>query len=499
MLTLYTKKVIWIILLLLILSHKVFPGVSDERKKLKRFLQSIEVKTTGLYQSFTGTANWIEDVRFLEIPLMRTEKGYLDSQAFLYDNALVLIAMIDMEDYEKAEYMLHLFEDNFSLRKNNCLGLFNAYDVTMFDHYFYTKPGKYNQLVMGIDGDRIHIGPNIWVGLAAQFYYFRTRSLLFVDFVMKMFNWARDFTHYTLPQGERGAPSMGYGWGPDWQKVFSTENIIDYYAFLKNCLAMVNMKDNRVLAIMKKNDISFKDIEKEKLATQNWFKRIAWNQRGTFNRGGYGPTKVKGKWEYVVDTLEALDVNSWAICGIGPEDLDRMGIDPIELVRQAEDKFRVEVMVQGEKFWGFDFTIKEAYSQRRDQPMIWWEGTGQMALDYNMLADYAVGRSENRAAESFLKKYRFYVDEMNRYIDLITRSENNELPYVSHIIKDKQFVYAFNDWWPLARSSRIGNGLAGSFSEEKKYRFVFCISSTLWRYFAMIGLNPFDATVPRIE
>ena len=154
------KHIVWIILLLFVFSDQGLSSVSEEREKLKKFLRSIEVKKTGLYQSFTGTANWIEDVRFLEIPLMRTERGYLDRQAFLYDNALVLIALIDLEDFAKAKYMLHLFEDNFSLKKNNCLGLFNAYDVTTFDYYFYTKPGKYNQLVMGIDGDRIHIGPN---------------------------------------------------------------------------------------------------------------------------------------------------------------------------------------------------------------------------------------------------------------------------------------------------------------------------------------------------
>lgn len=487
------KRISVIILFIFLSIHTGSGNLQKHRNNIEDFLNSIQSKTTGLFNSFQNTATWIEDNRFYpKIPLMRTAKGYLDSQAFLYDNCLCIIALIDLERFKMAATILSTLEDNFFVSKNGNQGLFNSYVSTHFDYFFYTRPGVYNYLVMGIDGDRIHLGPNTWVGYAAQLYYFRTYSVEFVDFVFKMFLWAKnELAHYRLPNGNIGAPCMGFGWGAPWPKIFSTENIIDYYAFLDNTIKIIEKRDRRVLRIMKKNNITLNDVIREKNKTEDHLRQIGYNQRGTFNRGGFGPTPDGG---YTVDTVEALDVNSWAVPALGCDKLKDMGCDPVELMRNCERKFRVKNTIQGRDYYGFDFTTTKGYVGKRQGPIIWWEGTGEMVLAYHLVAEWAEKKHREKDAEECREKYHFYLDQMDSFSDDVMDSSCYELPYVAYRIKEKEVSYTFNDWWPIARASRSGQDLLSSEGEEP---WVICISSTLWRYFGAAKFNPFDADCPR--
>ena len=462
-----------------------------ENLKVTEYLDSINNKETGLFESFVGSAHFIEDVRFPQIPMMRTADGYLDNQAFTYDQALCLIAMIHMGQLDRTKEILKVYESNFMIPKNGKRGLFTSYMADKFDYYFPSPSGEFNTMILGIDGDRIHVGPAVWIGLAAQHYYFRTRASDFIDFTVKMFLWARSMPHYTLKDGSNGSIAMGYGWGAPWEKIYSTENILDYYAFLKNLLAMVEQDDERIMRNLSVNNLGISDIEEEVTNTENWFQQIGYNKRGTFSRGGFGPTE---DGSFTIDQLDVLDVNSWAFSAIGPETMDKLGFDPFLISENTEKRFGVSVIEKGKKYSGFDFGAKESYSKRRDESMIWWEGTGHMAVAYKLLAEYAQKKGDENLAYWLFEKHKFYLDEMTRFSDDLIQRDSGRLPYVSKLIKDKEISYVFDDWWPIARSNEP------SVSEQKitpvsfEGRYVISIASTLWRYFGAAGLNPFDAT-----
>lgn len=474
-------------------SHKkasVFDNKSDmaeENQKLAEYLISINNRETGMFESFVGSAHFIEDVRYEEMPMMKTAKGYLDDQAFTYDQALAIIALLNMGQADKAREMLNIYEANFGIPKNGYYGLFTSYMCDKFDYYFPSPSGEFNTLILGIDGDRIHVGPVMWVGIAAQHHFYKTKSAEFVDFIIKMFLWARELPHYKLKDGSDGSVCMGHGWGVPWEKVFSTENILDYYSFLQNLHAMIKADDDRVIRNMQINNISVTDVEEEIRCTERWFKEVGYNKRGTFSRGGFGPTD-DGK--YTIDELDVLDVNSWAFTAIGPANLERLGIDPFKLAENAESRFGVSVFAQGKKYSGFDFGSKESYSRKRSEPLIWWEGTGHMVVAYKVLADYAYEKQDKNLAYWLFEKHKFYLNEMTRFSDDLIQRDSGQLPYVSKLLSENEISYVFDDWWPIARSEHAAQKITPA-SVEGKY--VISIASTLWRYFGAAGLNPFDA------
>ncbi|MDD5066687.1 MAG: hypothetical protein PHF84_06530 [bacterium] len=457
---------------------------ADEKGRLLRYLSSVESRNTGLYESYQNTACSIEDMRFIsEIPLMRTENGYLDNLGFLYDNALCLMALMDTGELAKAEKLLEVFQDNFFMNKNGLSGLYNAYYIGNHDYFFYTKPEKYNLLVMGLDGNRIYFKSNIFIGLAAQYHYSYTSSPAFLDFIMKIYRWTEKIRCIVLPNETDGPLAMGYGPGLEAERIFLTENILDHYAFLKILITMMETGDKNVVSAAERNNVSLEAVEQKRNNILYWIKYEAFNERGTFNRGATGPD-VNG--DYAIDTVEALDVNTAGILALGPQELMNIGTDPYSLMETIEKKFKVSVKVKGQTYSGFDFTTTLGYHLKRSRPMIWWEGTAQMCLCCRIMAQYASSQGQADLAEQYNRKYRFYLKQMDLFSRNAVRSPWTALPYVSELVDKNTILYSFNDLWSIPRGRTDQNAVTG----KKEPRYVISLSSTLWRYFAATGLNP---------
>ena len=475
--------IIRIFLYLLIFSSFSFSSanITKERLNISLYLDSVKSSTTQLYRSYgPETARYIKDSRFPNKPVyLSTVKGYLDHESFTYDNGASIIALIDCRQFNKARKLLTILSDNFSVLKNGKTGLFNSYNMNNFNYFFPTVSGRMNLLRMGIDGSLIHLGPNIFIALAAQHYYFKTASVKFVEYLIKVFKWVQTFIHLKWPDNRSGGPSMGWGWGRRWQEIFSTENIIDYYAYILNMIRMHQTGDKNILRIMKNSSFSIKQAIEIKSNIDLWLKYFLFNQRGTFNRGARKTTVKSGKNIYSIDITEALDVNTFAVCGIGIKNLINMGIDPFKLILNTENKFKVSVETkEGKKFTGFEFTTKSGYEKKRSFPLIWWEGTAGMALACKLLSDYALKNKNKEKSKKFRIKYNFYMKEMNRFSKQIMKSKYMELPYVHKAIGPKEDVHPYNNSWSLPRGITNNSHL-------------YSTASTVWRYFAAVGLNPF--------
>jgi hypothetical protein len=461
-----------LLVLFLCCSSPVFSGPQGDRpgeKEILRFLRSFEAGETGLFRSYSHTAWSIDDPRFSPPVFMRTTSGYLDDDAFTYDQAVAIVCLIYCGESEKAKRLLKIFEDNFDMEKNGRRGLLNSYVASRFDCFFPAPSGEKDLLCLGVDGNRIHLGPNAWMGLASEHYYASAKDPQALRFALKIFTWAKGLHHYPMPDGSRGAVSMGFGWGPDWENIYSTENNLDYYAFLKN-LAEIYDNVTTSRAVFSDMKVSLEDVKKERSDVEKWLLQVAWNKRGTFNRGAHPD----------VDTVEALDCNTWALCSLGPSYLESRGIDPKGILGGMEKKFAVEIDHAGQKFSGFDFTDKDSYDAKRDRKVIWWEGTSQAALCFRIMADHLSERA-SPGAEEFLKKYSFYINEMRRLKQSL-KTESGAMPYITPPVGEKEVIYYFEDWWPAVRS--------------KNGKVSISLVSTVWNFFAEAGFNPFELRFP---
>lgn len=450
--------------------------LQSEKEKIKTFLKTLESRETGLYQSYTNTAHNIEDAHSSPIIFMPTVAGYLDDQAFTYDQALAILVLIHAGEYDKARYLLSVFTDNFMTEKNGHLGLLNSYTLSNFDYFIPTRSGKRRLLCMGIDGDRIHVGPNMWIGLGFLQYYAHTGSPEFLPCALEMFKWTRSLNHYEMPDGTPGGVSMGYGWGTQWNHVFSTENNISYYVFILNLIKIYEGSSRNIRDIYLSCGVDIQELRKEKKYIHNWLIHVGYNKRGTFNRGAnlYDDP----------DTVEALDCTSWAIAAFGPKSLEKMGIDILKLIEKSEKKFLVSDTFNGKVFKGFDFTDQNGYIEKRQHGIIWFEGTGHMALAYRILSDYYAKKNEKELARAFDKKYRFFLNEMERFMS-VAAADLYGLPCTSREVEQDKIAYSFSDWCPIVRT--------------EKGKYSLSLSSTIWYYFAVTGFNPFDISMPSKE
>jgi hypothetical protein len=192
--------------------------------KTASFFDKQTSSVNGLVESFRGTSVYSYD--FFSKAFILGSGGVLDAQSFIYDGAIASIAYLAAGQYKKTASILKVYQREFYCSKGDNIGLYNAYKTDV--------PRKRWGLTAGIDGNRTHLGPNIWVTISALQYTAITGKLDFLPFIIDMLKWAEGIKHYQFSNGELGAASMGYGWQPpDWSKIYSTENVVDHYAALK--------------------------------------------------------------------------------------------------------------------------------------------------------------------------------------------------------------------------------------------------------------------------
>jgi hypothetical protein len=451
---------------------EVFPGdyISKEYRNsfispaLQKKFYKVEVQTlqffdrqrsdvNGLIESFRGSSRYAYDLFTKAFTFGRG--GVLDAQSFTYDGAIVALCYLISGQTKKVTDILDAYQADFYVAKNGEIGLYNSYATDREPNGGYP---------MGIDG-RIHLGPNMWVAIAALQYSAITGDLRYLGFVIDMMKWVYSLKHYRFTDGQRGGVSMGFGWGPDWSQVFSTENNIDYYAVLKMLEEIYYSKNAEAKSIFERKNFSSKDIDKALNGLTRWFKEVAYDPNKKYLIMGYNE---KGP-----DKIPALDTVSWAIAGIGPENLLKMGINPLKLMEFAEMNFRVTDIINGVRVEGYDFTSSKV--RRNDISMVWMEGTGFHTVTFQIMSKYAEKIGMKNKAEEFRFRAVKYSEELER-VSILVNFMDNALPYTSKNPKEKEVLITFLDEWEIPRGN---DG-----------QWVASASSTGWRYLALTGFNP---------
>ena len=451
---------------------EVFPGdyISKEYRNyfvstgLQKKFYKIEVQTleffdhqksgiNGLIESYRGSSRYAYDLFSKGFTFGRG--GVLDAQSFTYDGAIASLCYLISGQTRKVTGLLDAYRFDFYVPKNGEIGLYNSYSTDQAPNGGYP---------MGIDG-RIHLGPNMWVAIAALQYTAMTGDLKYLGFVIDMMKWVYSLNHYRFPDGSRGGVSMGFGWGPDWSKVYSTENNIDYYAALRQLEEIYYSGNAEAKSIFAKRNFGPKDINKELSGLTRWFKEVVYDPRQKYLLMGYNE---KGP-----DRIPALDTVSWAITGIGPEGLAKMGIDPFKLMDFAEKHFKVTDYINGVRMDGYDFTSSNV--RRNNVRMIWLEGTGFHTVCFQVMSKYA----EKIGLKNKADEYRFraikFSEELER-ASILVNFMDSALPYTSKNPKEKEILITFTDEWEIPRGN---DG-----------QWVASASSTGWRYLALSGFNP---------
>ena len=451
---------------------EVFPGdyVSREYRNyfispgLQKKFYKVEVQTTqffdhqrsgvnGLIESFRGSSRYAYDLFSKSFTFGRG--GVLDAQSFTYDGAIATLCYLVAGQTKKVIDILEIYQSDFYVPKNGEIGLYNSYATDQAPNGGYP---------IGIDS-RIHLGPNMWVAIAALQYTAATGDMRFLGFVIDMMKWVYSLNHFHFSDGSRGGVSMGFGWGPDWSQVYSTENNIDYFAVLKMLDEIYNTGNSEARKIFKQKNFGPKDVHQEMNSLTRWFKEIV-----------YDPVKkymIMGYNEKGPDRIPALDTVSWAIAGIGPETLAKMGINPFSLMEFAEKNFRVSDVINGVKVEGYDFTNSNI--RKNDVKMVWMEGTGFHTVAFQVMSKYAdkIGM-KSKAVEYRYRAIKFE-EELER-ASILVNFMDNALPYTSKNPKEKEVLITFTDEWEIPRGND-GHWVASA-------------SSTGWRYLALAGYNP---------
>ncbi len=419
----------------------------------------------GLVESFRGTSHYSYDL--FTSSFIIGSKGVLDAQAFIYDSSIASLSYILSGQYKKAEKLFALFKREFYASKGDYYGLCNAYRTDMQRTRWGLKPG--------IDGNRVHLGPNMWIAIAILQYTAITGKTDYIPFLISMVKWAREIRHYEFPNNKKGAPSMGYGWQPpDWSTVYSTENVIDYYAVLRMLKYIYKNSNKNVASYFEKANYGLKDINEEMTNIERWLTKLILDKnKGTFNMG-YNSNGI--------DRTDALDTISWTIPAVTPKRLEELGIDPFEMMQFADDNYLVTDKINDVEIKGYDFTNQQG--RRKNYRMVWFEGTGFHITALQTMAQYALKQGRRGLAKQYKDQAIEILSNMEKASNLINLIDKS-LPYTSKKPTDKQIFTTFANEWEIPR------GKDGS--------WVSSSSSTGWYLIATSAFNPLDFDVKNVN
>jgi hypothetical protein len=416
-------------------------------------------EVNGLVESFAGTSNLSYDL--FSRSFILGKGGAMDTESFTYDGAIAALAYLASGQPKKAALILEVYQTEFYIEKNSSpQGLYNAYRTD--------KMAKKWGIPPGVDGDRIHLGPNTWVAIAALQYTAITGKTEFLPLAIDIAIWAGNLARYKFADGSLGAASMGFGWSPpDWSVIFSTENVVDHYAVLKMLKDLYETSGEgfKVAEIFKKSNYTVEQIEADMTAIERWLMEVIFDEtKKTFNVGSN---------ENGVDKVDALDTVSWTIPALGPERLKQLGADPFHLMDFADDNYYVSDKVENERVYGYDFT--NYAGRRKNYRMVWFEGTGFHIIAAQVMADYAKSVGDEEKVKLYTEYSIFFNDEMAKAAALIA-APHNALPYTSKKPQEKQIFTTFAESWEIPRG--------------KNGQWVTSASSTGWRILAQTAFDP---------
>ncbi|MBI2095684.1 MAG: PilZ domain-containing protein [Candidatus Omnitrophica bacterium] len=403
------------------------------RKRLSEAIKALEAGKKDLQKSLEAASDlgagsskevfrrmmeWVRSHQNLRTGLVASFEGdvRLEDWAFTYDQALACQVFLLFQNREAAEAVLDFF-DRKAERKEGAF--FNGY---------YAADGYPVESV-------IHVGPNVWIGIAALQHGRATGSERFLPLAESVADWL--IGRQDAEGGFQGGP--GFSW-------YSTEHHLDAYAFL----GMLHQKTGK---------------EKYKRARDRvlgWIKKYAYSAKDKrMNRG-------KG------DATIATDTFSWAIAAIGPPTLAGLAFDPEAIMDFAEKNCEVTVSFakpdgQTISATGFDFAKAKNLGRGGVLSTEW---TAQMAVSYRVLSDYFRSIGDSAKAARYREKTDFYLNELQKLV-ITSPSRVGQgrgcLPYASQDDADT------GHGWRTPRGKRTGS-----------------VAGTAYGLFAWMGYNPFD-------
>ena len=327
----------------------------------------------------------------------------------------------------------------------------------------------------GIDGNRVHLGPNMWIAIAVLQYTAITGKTDFIPFLIDMAKWAREIKHYNFSDGKKGAPSMGYGWQPpDWSTVYSTENVIDYYAVLRMLKYIYNNSNKKVVPYFEKANYGLKDIDEEMANVERWLTKLIFDKKKKSFSMGYNANGL--------DRTDALDTVSWTIPAVTPKRLEELGISPFDMMQFAEDNYLVTDKIEDIEIKGYDFTNQQG--RRKDYRMVWFEGTGFHVTALQAMSQYAKKTGKKELSQQYKNQAIEILGNMEKASNLINLIDKS-LPYTSKRPTDKQIFTTFANEWEIPRG--------------KNGTWVCSSSSTGWYLIAASAFNPLDFDVENVD
>ena len=413
--------------------NAMIANITQEKALLHGQLSSLQDKERGATEEFSRLAQsklklekanadkmyqWLKFHQNQNTGLVMSFEGDRDLRnwAFIYDQALAAEAFTYFGDFERARKILDFF-DRKAQRINGS-----------FSNAYYANDGTPAEFI-------VHAGPNLWIGIAALQYVKKTQDRRYLKLAEEIASSVMRLQKEDSEGGLRGGPDA------DW---YSTEHNLDGYAFFNMLYELTR----------KKQYLDSRD------------KILKWLLKHTYAKTEIPVKRGKG------DSTIATDTYAWSIAAIGPEELQRIGMNPDKIMDFAEENCMVEVGYrrpggQIVKVRGFDFA-PELHLARGGVVSSEW--SAQMTLSFKIMADF-YGRQGNAGrAKYYHDKYVYYLAELGKMI-ISSPSPSGQgescLPYASQEMADT------GHGWATPKGDSTGS-----------------LSGTAYTIFAYYGFNP---------
>lgn len=279
----------------------------------------------------------------------------LATTCFIYDNALALMALLargNADDFRRARILADAFVHAQNNDRHFTDGrLRNAYRSGAFIDGYTKKallPGWWDKRTKQWCEDKEQVGTatgNLaWVGLALLAYYEKVGEKHYLDAALKLGEWIQRETG-----SDKGYTGGYVGWEPAPQKMLwrSTEHHIDLTIFFSRLYE-------------KTGDIRWR----QRAAIARSFVSSMWNEKESHFWTGSSP-----EGDHISRHPVPIDIQAWAIAAMPGESRYRKALAWCEKNAYTE----------ADGFKGFDYDT--------DRDGIWFEGTAQIALAYQLSGD----------------------------------------------------------------------------------------------------------------
>ncbi len=392
--------------------------VERGEQKLKTSYRRLDrFKAGSAAQVLQQMAAWLKTHQHLATGLVASFEGdaSLQDWAFTYDQSLVCQVFLLTGNAPGAEAILRFYQER-AAQSNGAF--YNAY---------HTVDGQ------SIESN-VHVGPNVWLGIAALQYGRLQGDARFLPLARQIGDW--------LAAAQDSEGGLKGGPGLPW---YSTEHNLDAYAFFG--MLFVETRDEKFRAAQGR--------------TLEWMRKHAYSLKEKRMHRGKG------------DATISTDTFSWAIAAIGPATLEQIQFDPEAILQFAEKNCEVSVKYerpdgQAATARGFDFAKAEHVGRGGVLSTEW---TAQMIVAYQVMADHYARSGAPEKAALYEDKADLYLNELQKLI-ITSPSRTGQgrgcLPYASADNADT------GHGWRTPKGKRTGS-----------------VAGTAYGIFAWLRYNPF--------